>query len=217
MRGDAYTSSVPKLWTETIATHRREVSDAILASAAQLASEQGLRSVTMSQIAQAAGIGRATLYKYFPDVDAILVAWHERHVARHLDHLRLLREGPEPPAERLAAVLEAYAHIQQRRHANELSALLHQDQHTAPTQKQLSDLIEGLLIECREVGRIREDVPPHELASYCIHALAAAGASDSEEAVQSLVAVTLAGLQPSETVTVKSHRHSKLHHLASHG
>jgi AcrR family transcriptional regulator len=206
---------MPKLWSETIATHRQEVGEAILASAAELVSEHGLRSVTMSQIAATAGIGRATLYKYFPDLDAILVAWHERHVARHLDHLRSLRDGGDPPTERLAMVLEAYAHIQHKRHANELSALLHQDRHAAPAQKQLSDLIEGLLVECREVGSVRGDVPPDELANFCIHALGAAGALGSEEAVQSLVAVTLGGLQPYERIGVRSHRHSKVHHVAS--
>lgn len=34
--------------------------------------------MTMSRIAEEIGIGRATLYKYFPDVEAILLAWHER-------------------------------------------------------------------------------------------------------------------------------------------
>ena len=38
----------------------------------------------MSQIAEQTGIGRATLYKYFPDVEAILLAWHERQVTGHL-------------------------------------------------------------------------------------------------------------------------------------
>jgi hypothetical protein len=28
------------------------------------------------------GIGQATLYKYFPDIEAILHAWRQRHVAR---------------------------------------------------------------------------------------------------------------------------------------
>ena len=75
---------MPKLWNETIAAHRRDVRDAILDSAAALLGEHGLRSVTMSQIAVATGVGRATLYKYFPDIEAILVAWHERHVGCHL-------------------------------------------------------------------------------------------------------------------------------------
>lgn len=45
---------------------------------AALVAEQGLTSVTMSRIAKESGIGLATLYKYFPDVESILLAWHER-------------------------------------------------------------------------------------------------------------------------------------------
>src|SRR6266700_7593935 len=59
---------VPKLWKETIEAHRREVGDAILDTTAALVAEHGLRSVTMSQIAEETGIGRATLYKYFTNV-----------------------------------------------------------------------------------------------------------------------------------------------------
>src|SRR5436305_10812625 len=106
-----YTGVVPKLWRETVAAHRREVRDAILDTTAALVAEHGLHAVTMSQIAEAAGIGRATLYKYFPDVEAILVAWHERHVAAHLAHLAEVRDKAGDAAERLKAVLEAYALI----------------------------------------------------------------------------------------------------------
>jgi len=52
---------VPKLWDSTIEAHRRAVRDAALDAAAALVAEHGLRSVTMSRIAQTAGVGRATL------------------------------------------------------------------------------------------------------------------------------------------------------------
>src|SRR4030095_13299794 len=99
---------MPKLWHETMAAHRRGVRDAILHTAATLATERGLHAVTMSEIAEQAGIGRATLYKYFPDVEAILVAWHDAHVAEHLAHLAAARGVGADPGARLAAVLEAY-------------------------------------------------------------------------------------------------------------
>jgi AcrR family transcriptional regulator len=67
---------VPKLWTETVETHRQEVREAILDATASLVQSRGLLAVTMSDIAEATGIGRATLYKYFPDVETILSAWH---------------------------------------------------------------------------------------------------------------------------------------------
>jgi AcrR family transcriptional regulator len=43
-----------------------EVRDVIVETTAALVAEHGLRAVTMSQIAEDTGIGRATLYKYFP-------------------------------------------------------------------------------------------------------------------------------------------------------
>ena len=56
-----YTGVMPRLWNETIEAHRAAVRDAILESTWALVDEHGLRSVTMSQIAEKAGIGRATL------------------------------------------------------------------------------------------------------------------------------------------------------------
>ncbi|HZA21251.1 MAG TPA: helix-turn-helix domain-containing protein, partial [Dehalococcoidia bacterium] len=80
-----------------------------LDTTAALVAEHGLASVTMSQIAEETGIGRATLYKYFSDVEAILVAWHDRQVTGHLAHLVELRNQVGDASERLRTVLEAYA------------------------------------------------------------------------------------------------------------
>jgi AcrR family transcriptional regulator len=102
---------VPKLWNETIDAHRHAVRKAILDTTWALATEHGLTSVTMSQIAEKTGIGRATLYKYFPDVEAILLAWHERQVAAHLQQLADIRDDAGDAGQRLDAVLEAYAFI----------------------------------------------------------------------------------------------------------
>ncbi len=192
----AYTEVMPKLWNETIEAHRAAVRLAILDTTAALVAEHGLASVTMSRIAEETGIGRATLYKYFPDVEAILVAWHERQVTGHLAHLTKLRDQAGDAAERLEAVLGAYALIQHKRHGTELAALLHRGEHVVRAQQHLSDLIRDLLTEGAETGDIRDDVAPDELASYCLYALAAASSLPSEAAVRRLVAVTLAGLRP---------------------
>ena len=195
---------MPKLWSDTIEAHRRTVHDAILDTTWALVAERGLLSVTMSQIAQDTGIGRATLYKYFPDVEAILKAGHQQHVAGHLRHLNDLRSRGGDANERLTAVLEAYAliaHHRERHGTEELVALLHRGEHVARVQQQLVDLIRDLLVEVAEVGQLRRDVAPEELASYCLHALAAAGSLRSEAAVHRLVAVTMAGLRPQVLTT----------------
>jgi AcrR family transcriptional regulator len=196
-----YTGVVPKLWNETIEAQRRAVRDAILETTWALVAEHGLRSVTMSQIAEETGIGRATLYKYFPDVGAILLAWHERQITGHLEYLAEVRDQAGGTGERLEAVLEAYALISHERYSHEhpgpeLAALLHRGVHAAGAQQQVHDMIKDLLIEAAETGDLRDDVAPDELASYCLHALAAARSLTSKAAVRRLVTVTLAGLRP---------------------
>lgn len=195
----SYTSLMPKLWNATIEAHRREVREAVLDTTAALVGEHGLRSVSMSQIAEATGIGRATLYKYFSGVEAILIAWHDRQIAGHLEELAEVRDEAGDAGERLEAVLEAYALIshESRGHRDaELAAFLHRDEHVARAQQQLHDMIQELVTEGAKNGDLRDDVPSEELATYCLHALAAGGSVSSKAAVRRLVKVTLAGLRP---------------------
>ncbi|MDQ2882318.1 MAG: TetR/AcrR family transcriptional regulator [Actinomycetota bacterium] len=189
---------MPRLWNETIEAHRHEVHAAILDTTWALVTEHGVRSVTMSRIAEQTGIGRATLYRYFPDVEAILLAWHQRHVAGHLHHLAELRDHAGDAGERLEAVLQAYALICYHRGHDgpELGALLHRGEHVTQVQQQLVDLFRDLLTEVAQTGDLREDLAPEDLASYCLHALAAASTVSSPAAARRLVTVTLAGLRP---------------------
>jgi AcrR family transcriptional regulator len=189
---------MPKLWKETIEAHRREAREAILDTTAALVAEHGLRSVTMSQIAEETGVGRATLYKYFPGVEAILLAWHERQITGHLEYLADIRNEAGDAGERLEAVLEAYALISHEAHGHhntELAAFLHRDEQVARAEHQLRAMLRDLLTEAAETGNVRGDVAPAELANYCLHALAAASGLPSKPAVRRLVSVTLAGLR----------------------
>jgi len=193
-----YTRGVPKLWNDTIESHRREVREAILNTTAALAAEHGLLAVTMSRIAAETGIGRATLYKYFPDVEAILHAWHERQIDAHLAHLADMREQAADDSGRLEAVLHAYANIAHEsrgHHDTELAAFLHRDEQVPRAEKKLRNMIRELLTEAAASGDVRDDIAPDELASYCLHSLAAARNMQSKAAVRRLVAVTLAGLR----------------------
>jgi AcrR family transcriptional regulator len=196
-----YTTWVPRLWNDTIQAHRAAVRDAILDTTAALVTEHGLLSVSMSQIAESTGIGRATLYKYFPDVQAILFAWHERQITAHLAQLEELRDQPGDAGKRLEAVLEAYALISHDRSSHnhpgpELAALLHQGAHLTKAQQHVHALIKDLLTEVAATGNLRDDVASDELATYCFHALGAASSLPSNAAVRRLVEVTLAGLRP---------------------
>ena len=189
---------MPKLWNETIEEHRRAVREATTAAAAELVAERGLTAVTMSGIAERTGIGRATLYKYFPDVESILLAWHEHQVTEHLTHLAKIRDHARPE-NRLPAVLDAYA--QMTRHANDtaLAAQLHRGQHIQHAQRQLQQFLRDLLVEAAEAGQIRSDVDADEMALFCLNAMGAAVGLPSRAAVHRLVRLTLDGLATTDT------------------
>ena len=191
-----YDSMMPKLWNETIETHRDDVRGAILDATAGLVGEHGVAGVTMSRIAQAAGIGRATLYKYFPDVETILVSWHERQIQAHLEQLIQVRDRTLGAWQQLEAVLQAYEFLSRSGHSDAGAARLHQSGHAGRAQQQLHGFLAELLRDGAEGGVFRTDVAPEELAGFCLHALEAAAGLGSHDAVLRLVKVTLAGLRP---------------------
>ncbi|WP_454194756.1 TetR/AcrR family transcriptional regulator [Nocardia sp. Marseille-Q1738] len=93
----------------------------VLMAAAELFATRDPRTVTMDDIAKAAGVGRGTLYRRYPDINSIAVALLDEH-ERTLQEKLL--SGPPPlgpgagPGQRLAAfyaamveLLDAHAHL----------------------------------------------------------------------------------------------------------
>ena len=186
-------------WDSTVTGHRLALRDAVLDVTAELIEEKGLRGLAMSQIAERVGIGRATLYRHFPDVDSIVQAWHERQVSSHLDRLVRAQHPGHDPAERLRLALETFAAsvFRARKHLGvEQAVMLHRSEHTVHARQHLRELIENLLVEGAEADLVRHDTPPAELASFCLHSLAAAADLETEEAVDRLVELTIAALRP---------------------
>lgn len=82
----------------------------VLAAAEALFAERGANAVTMDDIAKAAGVGRGTLYRRYPDRAAIAIALLDEHERRLQEQLM---SGPPPlgpgasPGDRLAAFYAA--------------------------------------------------------------------------------------------------------------
>ncbi|MBF6422648.1 TetR/AcrR family transcriptional regulator [Nocardia farcinica] len=189
---------MPKLWNETIASHRHAVREAVLDAAAAVITESGLAGVSMSKIAERTGIGRATLYKYFPDAEAILAAWHDRQITRHLQHLAQVRDRATGAGSRLEAVLGAYAQILAHHPTGAIVAGLHRGNHVEHAQHRLHEFVRALVTDAAQVGEVRDDVPADELTGYVLHAVTAAEGLDSPAAADRLVALILTGLAPQQ-------------------
>ncbi len=90
--------------------------DELLAAAARLFAHQGYTATTMQQVAEAAGVGKATLYHYVRDKPALLAQIVGRHMAR-LEALvqSVAGEGLDAEAHLARLVerfMQAYAHAQ---------------------------------------------------------------------------------------------------------
>ncbi|MFI2032643.1 TetR/AcrR family transcriptional regulator [Streptomyces buecherae] len=89
----------------------------VLTAAAELFAAKDPRTVTMEDIARAAGVGRGTLYRRYPDVASIATALLDEH-EKALQHELL--QGPPPlgpgapPRERLAAFYAAMVELLDR-------------------------------------------------------------------------------------------------------
>jgi len=103
--------------------------DAILEAAAQVFERHGYAAGTTNRIAERAGVSIGTVYQYFPDKDAILVALVTRHLEEGTAVLvpivgQLLSEPP-PISEGLTRILEALLEL--HRHQPQLHRVLFEE------------------------------------------------------------------------------------------
>ena len=68
----------------------------ILQTARRLFVQQGYTATSMRQVAEQAGIGKATIYHHFHDKQAIVMALLKETTAHMDESLRLIQEQPDP-------------------------------------------------------------------------------------------------------------------------
>jgi len=108
-----------------------------------------------------------------------------------LKHLAAVTQAGGDAGHQLEAVLHIHAMTTFEHHGSAMAAVMQQ---AGARETQLT-FISDLLRRAVEEGAIRDDVAPEELASYCVHALAAAADSTSKAAVRRLVQITLDSLR----------------------
>ncbi|QVQ54116.1 TetR/AcrR family transcriptional regulator [Spiractinospora alimapuensis] len=141
---------MPKISAATIAEHRAQTRERILEAVSALTRHRGIDSVSLTEVAEAAGVTRTALYNYFPDKPALLLAFAEEvtalfvrryedrvtaedTAAERLDRFLLLQlegivEHPHPASGELGATLgpEAYQALAE---------------HVAPMHRLLGDIL----------------------------------------------------------------------------
>lgn len=184
----------------------RKKYDRILDALQQLLEDETIQNISVSDIAKKAGIGKGSIYYYFPSKEAILDALIERNYEKPLETAKTLASQTEvSPFTRMAMILQACR--------NSSDAFLKQDTDDAAMisaqesaflhQKYMNHLIAELkpslteiIIQGIDAGEIHFEYPA-ALAEIVLIVLAvklnntflSATAEDSEDTIRGLVAL----------------------------
>lgn len=97
---------MPKIDAPTVREHVDRQTDAILDAAARLVAEHGLRGVDLGMIAREVHLKRTSIYRYFPNRDAIVSAWIARELPRATARGVAVLGSDLPAPQRVAAWLD---------------------------------------------------------------------------------------------------------------
>jgi len=101
-----YTPPMPRISEATIAEHRRRTETDLLDAWGSLMSEHGYADITLTLVAEHAGVARNTVYGYFADKEALLLAYLDREVARFMEQASAAIRAEESAADRLRVLIE---------------------------------------------------------------------------------------------------------------
>jgi AcrR family transcriptional regulator len=133
---------MPKIAAANIEEHVRQQTGRILDAALELFSQHGYRGTDMGDIAQAMGLARNSLYRYYSNKDHILVAVMQRDMVPYVERIDALEQSHPEPSARLDAWLD-----------------LQMELATGPchaTIKMLGDMRESSKELRREIGALHE-------------------------------------------------------------
>ena len=83
--------------------------DEIRSAARRVFAERGVHGTGLAHVAEAAGMGRSSLYHYYPDKDSLLTDLAKEMLDQELAMFRACLRGSEPPLARLDRLARACA------------------------------------------------------------------------------------------------------------
>ena len=155
---------MPKIAAANIEEHVRQQTGRILNAALELFSQHGYRGTDMGDIAQAMGLARNSLYRYYSSKDHILVAVMQRDMVPYVERIDALEQSHPDPSARLDAWLD-----------------LQMELATGPchaTIRMLGDMRESSKELRREIGALHE--PPRRVLKGAVASLLKGSGRDAQ-------------------------------------
>ncbi|WP_223188732.1 MULTISPECIES: TetR/AcrR family transcriptional regulator [unclassified Streptomyces] len=154
---------------------------------------------SLEDVARRAGVGIGTLYRHFPNRQALLSAVFEDGVAELLARAHELRRAPEPCAALVTWLREMVAHASEYRGlARALMSVSPDDTSAlARCSAPIREAATALLTRAQQAGAVREDVAIGDLLQLT-HAIALAAEETPGDPglADRLLVLTLRGLKP---------------------
>lgn len=171
-------------WKHTRLDHRTRQAASIAASALSLLIENGAPALTMAAIANHAEISRQTLYRYYQDVDAVLVGVAELVTSHDEAFAQLVGEQPDPNAQLDLIINTATSDDHANHDTGALLAVLPPAgrEIVAQHEARSSDLLAKVLQNGIDRGSFRHDLRPETDAPLILGLLTAAKPSAAERA-----------------------------------
>ena len=107
---------MPKILGSSLAEHRERTRTALFEALSELMSRRSFDKITLSDVANHAGVGRTAVYNHFADKEDLLLAFMEHEAGRYAEELSRALAGTQDPIDRLRIYVRQQALIARHFH-----------------------------------------------------------------------------------------------------
>lgn len=152
---------MPKIIGESLASHRELTRTRLFEALGSLMGEQSFESITMSEIAERAGVGRTAVYNHFADKEVLLLAYMREVTSEFARVLTQRLEAEPDPLIRLRIYIRSHLQMIGRYHVKAGMGLRRQmsgqgASHLHDHAGLVGEVLIGILDEAMECGLIAE-------------------------------------------------------------
>lgn len=206
---------MPKIIGDSLADHRQMTRHRLFEALGQLMSEGPFDSITMSQIAARADVGRTAVYNHFADKETLLLEFMHYASGQFTQVLRTALEGQSDPIEQMRIYLRAHLELKDRYHlASGVNLRGQVSMQTTPRLREHAGMIEDVLLKILRSAMGAEAIPlqnPYMLIGLIHSALAGqnlpSSAVEREHTIRAVQAFILRAIGvPAEKAPIPSSR-----------
>ncbi|WP_043535712.1 TetR/AcrR family transcriptional regulator [Actinomyces polynesiensis] len=193
---------MPKIIGTTLADHRELTRQRLFDALGELLAEQSFDSITMSQIAQRADVGRTAVYNHFADKEQLLLAFMRHASADFAETLTAALAEEDDVIEQLCTYIRAHLELRGRFHlASHLDLRSMVSTQGADHLRDHAGVVEHILFHILETAMAQGRIPRQNslaLVSLVLSSLAGqllpVDPEEKEEAVRVVQAFVLRGI-----------------------